>query len=268
MPRDVSVSWYPLAILACLGTVSGAQPVCWQAVLRCQEERDCHWAYGQYSAACEPFLRGLRSQCPSHCIGALVKLNQTRSGPDLESCDCGRDAECWRAKQAIEPCLPRRYRGRWPGAADLGCTAARQRCQEEAACQAALRGYLSRCGQLFNGRRCSALCRASIQRLLALPAGLPLHSCTCDGLERPICQVVKGNMRRFCPLGSRPLLTPSPPGRPAYPPGHSQGNRTKQVGGTDWPLSGCARLGAQAGGTGGCFLLLPLLIPLLNLCFP
>uniref|UniRef100_UPI00398ECCCF growth arrest-specific protein 1-like n=1 Tax=Pristiophorus japonicus TaxID=55135 RepID=UPI00398ECCCF len=219
------LGWYSLTILAGLCRVAGApQPVCWQALLRCQEERECKWAYSQYSAACEPFSRGLRRRCPSHCIGALVQLNQTRSGPDLESCDCGRDPQCVRAKRAIEPCLPRRYQG--GSAAGLGCTEARQRCEQEAACHGALKDYLSGCGQLFNGRRCTPACKGTIHRLLAIPSGIVLNTCICDGVERPFCEVVKENMDRFCSLGGHSPFTASPDSEDNYEYDDYEINRT------------------------------------------
>uniref|UniRef100_H3A7W6 GDNF/GAS1 domain-containing protein n=2 Tax=Latimeria chalumnae TaxID=7897 RepID=H3A7W6_LATCH len=183
--------------------------VCWQALLRCQQERDCELAYNQYMRACDPFLKGARKQCPSHCIGALVRLNQTLNGPDLESCDCGQDTQCRRTKSAIEPCMPRRYRTDPAVPADLGCTEARQRCEDEAACQGMLTSYLANCGQLFNGRRCTAKCQDTIEHMLSTPSGALLNKCICDGVERPFCEVMKDNMERLC-FGGPGLSTLSP----------------------------------------------------------
>lgn len=175
-----------------------AQLVCWQALVRCHEERDCELAYNQYLTACDGNIRGTRRQCPSHCISALIRLNQTAGGSHLESCACGTDAECLRAKRAIEPCLPRTH----PGGADgIGCTEARRRCEDEPGCQSALTAYLSHCGQLFNGRKCSSRCRSTIEQLLFLPSGVLLNQCVCDGLERPFCEVVKQNMVKLCSMG-------------------------------------------------------------------
>ncbi|XP_029107883.1 growth arrest-specific protein 1 [Scleropages formosus] len=192
-----------LALLAGLLALD-ARYVCWQAVLRCQQESDCELAYTQYLAACEANIRGHRRHCPSHCIGALVRLNETRSGPDLETCDCGQDAQCRRTKRAIEPCLPRRYP---TDRAGIGCTEARQRCEEEPGCQALLTDYLSSCGQLFNGRRCTIKCRSTIERLLSVPSGALLSRCVCDGVERPFCQVVKENMEKLCSIGDQGFST-------------------------------------------------------------
>ncbi|XP_041034437.1 growth arrest-specific protein 1-like [Carcharodon carcharias] len=265
MVRRVRLSWYSLAIFACLSSVAGAQPVCWQVLLRCQEEKDCKWAYGQYTAACEPFLRGLRRQCPSHCIGALVKLNQTQNGPDLENCDCDQDVQCRRAKRAIEPCMPRRYRGQSPDAADLGCTEARQRCEEESVCHGAMKDYLSNCGQLFNGRRCTAVCKSTIQYLLTIPNGVLLNTCVCDGVERPFCEVVKENMERFCSISSHSLFTATPDSEENYEYDDYEMNKTdlrpEIADGMDAPLNLCAGLWAHT----WCSLLL--LLPLLSLWF-
>ncbi|XP_069758655.1 growth arrest-specific protein 1 [Narcine bancroftii] len=222
MLRAVGLSWYSLAILTCFGSAAGAQPVCWQALLRCQQEKDCKWAYSQYSAACEPFLKGLRRHCPSHCIGALVKLNQTQNGPDLENCDCDQDVQCRRAKRAIEPCMPRRYTGE----SDLGCTQARQRCEDESVCHGAMKDYLSNCGQLFNGRRCSPLCRETIHYLLSIPNGILLNTCVCDGVERPFCEVVKENIQKFCSISSHSVLTASPDSEENYEYDDYEINRT------------------------------------------
>ncbi|XP_029430794.1 growth arrest-specific protein 1-like [Rhinatrema bivittatum] len=189
---------FSLLFLYCCAGVGWAGP-CWETLLRCQEEPACASAYGQYQAACEPVLEpgGLPpAACPSHCIGALVRLNETREGAALESCACGADARCRRLKAAIEPCLPR------PAAPGLGCMDARRRCEQEPACGATLAAYLSRCGQLFNGRRCTAACRATIRLLLATPPGPRLERCVCDGVERPFCEVLKGNMGRLCFPGS------------------------------------------------------------------
>ncbi|XP_056671314.1 growth arrest-specific protein 1-like [Monodelphis domestica] len=171
------------------GVVSG-EP-CWEALLRCQGEPACSSAYSQSQAACKPVLGGAGG-CPSHCVGALLQLNGTRRGPALERCECGADALCRRLKAALEPCLPRPARG------GLGCTAARRRCQAEPACRDTLASYLARCGQLFNGRRCTAACRAAIEALLATAGGPLLERCVCDGAERPFCQVLKDNMGRLC----------------------------------------------------------------------
>ncbi|XP_043836242.1 growth arrest-specific protein 1-like [Dromiciops gliroides] len=164
---------------------------CWEALLRCQGEPACGSAYGQSQAACQPVLGGAGG-CPSHCVAALLQLNGTRRGPALERCECGPDVRCRRLKAALEPCLPRPARG------GLGCTAARRRCQAEPACRDTLASYLARCGQLFNGRRCTAACRAAIGALLATAGGPLLERCVCDGAERPFCQVLKDNMGRLC----------------------------------------------------------------------
>ncbi|XP_007906365.1 growth arrest-specific protein 1-like [Callorhinchus milii] len=210
MIRAIEVVWYILSTVTWLSSGAGGQHVCWQALLRCQEEKECKWAYSQYTTACDSFLKGARKQCPSHCIGALVKLNQTHSGPDLESCDCGQDAQCRRAKRAIEPCMPRRYRADSADATDLGCTEARQRCEEESVCHSAMEDYLSNCGQLFNGRRCTHECRSTIQYLLSIPSGVSLNTCVCDGVERPFCEVVKDNMHKFCSINGQTVFTAGP----------------------------------------------------------
>ncbi|XP_038640264.1 growth arrest-specific protein 1-like [Scyliorhinus canicula] len=276
MPLAAGLCW--LAVLvgwgaAAAGEVPGGVPgaeLCWQAVLRCQGERQCRWAYGQYSAACEPLVRGQSSsQCPSHCIGALLQLNRTEGGPGLETCDCGSDPQCRRLKRAIEPCLPRPHRQ-----PSLGCTEARRRCEARPPCRTALRGYLAACGQLFNGRRCGTRCRAAIQRLLALPGGARLDACVCDGPDRAFCQVVKGNMRRFCSLGTaHPLLPTHSPRQGDHtnltqPRGGSGGGQ----GGHTRPLNVCAGLGAQTWGSPLLLLsllpLLSLLLSLLGCCLP
>ncbi|KAJ3594077.1 hypothetical protein NHX12_006409 [Muraenolepis orangiensis] len=190
----------PWVLLVVLAVALDAQLICWQALLRCHDEPECELAYGQYLAACEGNLRGTRRQCPSHCIGALIRLNHTRHGPDLETCDCARDGECTKAKRAIEPCLPRRHPG---DAAGMGCTEARQRCEEDGGCHASLAAYLSSCGQLFNGRKCSSRCKATIQQMLFIPDGVLLNRCVCDGVERPFCEVVKENMSKLCSLGDQ-----------------------------------------------------------------
>ncbi|KAL4658772.1 growth arrest-specific protein 1-like [Arapaima gigas] len=194
-----------VALLAWGLVVLDAQYVCWQAVLRCQQEKDCELAYSQYLAACEGNIRGVRSSCPSHCVSALVRLNQTSSGPHLETCDCGQDTQCRRVKRAIEPCLPKRYSG---NASGIGCTEARQQCEEESSCRSKLTYYLSNCGQLFNGRRCSTRCQSAIQQMLFIPRGALLNRCVCDGVERPFCEVVKENMGRLCSIRDHGVLAP------------------------------------------------------------
>ncbi|KAG7277357.1 hypothetical protein CRUP_025597 [Coryphaenoides rupestris] len=177
-----------LLLLAAVASLLDAELVCWQAVLRCHDERECELAYRQYLAACDGNLRGTRSQCPSHCIGALIRLNHTRGGPGLETCDCARDAE---------------YTAGGGGGGDpgIGCTEARQRCEEDGGCHASLAAYLSYCGQLFNGRKCSSRCKATIQQMLFIPSGVLLNRCVCDGVERPFCEVVKENMSKLCAIG-------------------------------------------------------------------
>ncbi|KAK3548431.1 hypothetical protein QTP70_013056 [Hemibagrus guttatus] len=197
-------TWRGLAaLLVSVALALTTERACWHAVLRCHEERECELAYTQYLVACDGNIRGALHRCPSNCVGALVRLNQTARGPDLETCDCGVDPECRRAKRAIEPCLPRTHAR---DAGGIGCTEARLRCDEDAVCRAALSAYLAYCGQLFNGRKCSVRCRATIEQLRMLPDGALLERCVCDGVERPFCEVVKDNMSRLCALSDRGLV--------------------------------------------------------------
>lgn len=142
-----------------------------------------------------------RWRCPSHCISALIQLNHTRRGPALEDCDCAQDENCKSTKRAIEPCLPRTSGGGAGGAGAggvMGCTEARRRCDRDSRCNLALGRYLTYCGKLFNGLRCTDECRTVIEDMLAVPKAALLNDCVCDGLERPICESVKENMARLC----------------------------------------------------------------------
>lgn len=196
-----------LALLLWLLVALDAQLICWQAILKCHEEPECERAYSQYLLACDGNIRGTRRQCPSHCIQALIGLNNTRSGPDLETCDCAHDSECLGAKRAIEPCLPRRHPN---DAGGIGCMEARQLCEQDSSCHASLTAYLAYCGQLFNGRRCSSRCKDTIQQMLFIPNGMLLNRCVCDGVERPFCEVVKENMSKLCSIGSPSVASDQP----------------------------------------------------------
>lgn len=196
-----------LALLPWVLVALDAQLVCWQALLRCHQEPECNLAYSQYLAACEGNIRGAQRQCPSHCINTLIRLNHTRTGPDLETCDCAQDLQCLSARRAIEPCLPRRHPS---NAGGMGCMEARQRCEEDSGCHASLSAYLSYCGQLFNGRKCSSKCKATIQQMLFMPNGVLLNRCVCDGVERPFCEVVKENMRKLCFVGEHIVVSEQP----------------------------------------------------------
>ncbi|XP_035421189.1 growth arrest-specific protein 1 [Cygnus atratus] len=235
-----------LCVAAALGAVcpprgslvQGRRLICWQAVLQCQGEPECSYAYNQYAEACAPVLLqqppaggggggggdgpagaagspASRRRCPSHCIAALIQLNHTRRGPALEDCDCAQDENCRATKRAIEPCLPRTSSGvggaggggggpgggpgPGPGGGGvMGCTEARRRCDWDSRCSQALNRYMTYCGKLFNGLRCTAECRAVIEDMLAVPKAVLLNDCVCDGLERPICESVKENMARLC----------------------------------------------------------------------
>lgn len=203
----LSLPLLPPLLLLLLGAASPPPPgaqgrrlICWQAMLQCQEEPECGYAYSQYAEACAPVLlagaggaapASSRRRCPSHCISALILLNHTRRGPALEDCDCDKDESCRATKRAIEPCLPR------PGGA-IGCTEARRRCEWDSRCSAALSRYMAYCGKLFNGLRCTDDCRAVIADMMAVPKALLLNDCVCDGLERPICESVKENMASLC----------------------------------------------------------------------
>ncbi|XP_004440886.1 PREDICTED: growth arrest-specific protein 1 [Ceratotherium simum simum] len=205
------------------GLAHGRRLICWQALLQCQGEPECSYAYNQYAEACASVLaqRGggdapgaaaaafpasaasfsSRWRCPSHCISALIQLNHTRRGPALEDCDCAQDENCKSTKRAIEPCLPRTSGGGagGPGAGGvMGCTEARRRCDRDSRCNLALSRYLTYCGKLFNGLRCTDECRTVIEDMLAVPKAALLNDCVCDGLERPICESVKENMARLC----------------------------------------------------------------------
>ncbi|NXQ38428.1 GAS1 protein, partial [Catharus fuscescens] len=135
-----------------------------------------------------------------------IQLNHTRRGPALEDCDCAQDENCRATKRAIEPCLPRTSSpagggpgGPGPGGPGvMGCTEARRRCDWDSRCSLALNRYMTYCGKLFNGLRCTPECRAVIEDMLAVPKAVLLNDCVCDGLERPICESVKENMARLC----------------------------------------------------------------------
>lgn len=187
----------------------GRRLICWQAMVQCQEDSDCRYAYTQYADACSSVLMAAgdgsaaasssnRRRCPSHCIQALIQLNQTRRGPALEDCDCNQDESCRATKRAIEPCLPRTGGAGGGAGGVIGCTEARRRCDWDARCSTALGRYMAFCGKLFNGMRCTEECRAVIEDMMAVPKALLLNDCVCDGLERPICESVKENMARLC----------------------------------------------------------------------
>lgn len=183
-------------VLVCLGAVAVAvvesaarRLVCWQAILNCQAEPECYYAYEQYQHACQHVLsRG--AACPSHCIASLVQLNLTRGGPALEDCSCGTDPVCLEAKRAIEPCMPR--------TSSMGCTEARRQCERDQQCRTSMSLYLLHCGKLFSGALCSSACREVIADMRRLPKAQQLDTCVCDGTERTICEYVKLKMKNLC----------------------------------------------------------------------
>ncbi|KAK1334393.1 hypothetical protein QTO34_005397 [Cnephaeus nilssonii] len=200
------------------GLAHGRRLICWQALLQCQGEPECSYAYNQYAEACAPVLaqRGggdapgaaaaaaasrPRPLLSPRAGAARATLNHTRRGPALEDCDCAQDENCKSTKRAIEPCLPRTSGGGAGGAGAggvMGCTEARRRCDRDSRCNQALSRYLTYCGKLFNGLRCTDECRGVIEDMLAVPKAALLNDCVCDGLERPICESIKENMARLC----------------------------------------------------------------------
>ncbi|XP_077330953.1 growth arrest-specific protein 1 [Lithobates pipiens] len=200
-------------LLLLLGSVLGVavsrRLICWQAIMQCQRESECSYAYNQYTEACSSVLarpvESSRHRCPSHCISALIQLNHTKGGPALEDCDCAADELCKAAKRAIEPCMPWTSGGRVGGGATaagggaiMGCMEARKLCEGDRRCHTSLSRYLSKCGRLFNGVRCTDECRGVIEDMMQVPKALLLNDCVCDGLERPICESIKENMARLC----------------------------------------------------------------------
>ncbi|XP_041691872.1 growth arrest-specific protein 1a [Coregonus clupeaformis] len=178
------------------GCLSVASPshsrrlICWQAIMNCQTEPECHYAYGQYMHACAAVLSGVRKKCPSHCISSLVQLNLTKNGPALEDCSCASDPICRNTKRAIEPCLPR--------TSNTGCTEARRQCERDQHCSSAMRDYLIYCGKLFSGATCTNACRNVIADMRKIPKAELLDTCVCDGTERTICEYVKISMKNLC----------------------------------------------------------------------
>lgn len=168
----------------------GRRPICWQAIMSCQAEPECNYAYEHYLRACGPVLRGEKKKCPSHCISSLVQLNMTKNGPALEDCSCAHDPVCASAKRAIDPCLPR--------TTSTGCTEARRQCERDQQCSFAMHDYLHHCGKLFSGAICTNACRNVITNMRKIPKGQQLETCVCDGTERPICEFVKGSMKALC----------------------------------------------------------------------
>ncbi|AWP07512.1 putative growth arrest-specific protein 1-like [Scophthalmus maximus] len=187
-----TLSWV-LLLLGCLCAASpthGRRLICWQAIMNCQAEPECNYAYDHYARACGPVLSGDRKKCPSHCISSLVQLNLTKSGPALEDCSCAHDAVCTSTKRAIEPCLPR--------TTSTGCTEARRQCERDQQCSSAMHGYLHHCGKLFSGAVCTNACRSVIANMRKIPKGQQLDTCMCDGTERAICEFVKSSMKALC----------------------------------------------------------------------
>ncbi|XP_074495283.1 growth arrest-specific protein 1a [Sebastes fasciatus] len=164
--------------------------ICWQAIMNCQAEPECNYAYEHYSRACGPVLKGERRKCPSHCISSLVQLNLTKNGPALEDCSCAHDPLCTSTKRAIEPCLPR--------TTSTGCTEARRQCERDGQCSSAMHDYLKHCGKLFSGAICTNACRNVIANMRKIPKGQQLDTCMCDGTDRPICEFVKSSMKALC----------------------------------------------------------------------
>lgn len=179
-----------LGVFAAASPSHGRRLVCWQAIMNCQAEPECNYAYDHYMRACGPVLSGGRKKCPSHCISSLVQLNLTKSGPALEDCSCGRDAVCTGTKRAIEPCLPR--------TTSTGCTEARRQCERDPQCDSAMHDYLNHCGKLFSGAVCTNACRNVIANMRKIPKGQQLDTCMCDGTERAICEFVKSSMKALC----------------------------------------------------------------------
>jgi len=189
--------WPFACVLVCFSCFSIASPnhhgrrlICWQAILNCQSEPECHYAYDQYLHACESILSGQRKKCPSHCISSLVQLNLTKSGPALEDCSCASDPRCQEIKRSIEPCLPK--------TSSMGCTEARRQCERDNQCRSAMGDYLFHCGKLFSGSSCSNQCRNVIAYMRKLPKAQLLDSCVCDGSERTICEFIKTSMKTLC----------------------------------------------------------------------
>lgn len=168
----------------------GRRLICWQAIMNCQSEAECNYAYEHYIRACQPVLSGEKKKCPSHCIASLIQLNLTKSGPALEDCSCGRDSMCTNTKRAIEPCLPR--------TTSTGCTEARHQCERDPQCSSAMHEYLKHCGKLFSGAVCTNACLNVIANMRKIPKGQQLETCVCDGTERAICEFVKNSMKALC----------------------------------------------------------------------
>lgn len=163
--------------------------ICWQAIMKCHGEVECHFAYSQYLQSCGSVLNGGK-KCPSHCIQSIIQLNLTANGPALEDCDCASDTFCEMTRRAIEPCMPR--------TSHMGCTEARMQCEKDPECSTAMRDYLYYCRKLFGEERCSDDCRRVITNMRAIPKAQMLDTCVCDGTERTICEYIKVSMKNLC----------------------------------------------------------------------
>lgn len=188
--RPLGAALLLLGLLSAVPPVQTRRLICWKAIMNCQAEPECNYAYEQYSRACGPVLKGERRKCPSHCISSLVQLNQTKNGPALEDCSCARDSVCTSTKRAIEPCLPR--------TTSTGCTEARRQCERDGPCSSSMHDYLKHCGKLFSGAVCTNACRGVIDHMRRIPKGQQLDTCLCDGTERAICEFVKASMKSLC----------------------------------------------------------------------
>lgn len=175
---------------------------CEVARTRCAYRMGCGMALQSYMISCADLISNRTNVCSVKCQTALIALMSTEEGEDLIDCDCDGSSFCQLNKERIEVCRSEVMRARAEDSV-ISCQTARAICLADLPCSTALNYYYNRCRMLFQTipgtkRRCTKLCKNSLDILSRQEKAAKMKTCYCEGSEDFNCQRIKESTEQLC----------------------------------------------------------------------
>lgn len=170
---------------------------CEVARAQCAFRMGCGMALQSYIMDCADLISGHTTECSVTCQRALIALMSTEEGEMLIGCDCNGSEFCETNKKRIEVCRPEVIEATAVGSI-VSCSTAQSICMADQLCATALDYYHINCRSMFQGRRCTARCKNSLDILNRQEKAAKLRSCYCEGDEDFACKKIKESTERLC----------------------------------------------------------------------
>jgi len=185
---------------------------CEIARTRCAYRMGCGLALQSYMINCADLIANRTDICSVNCQTSLIALMSTDEGQDLMDCDCDGSSFCLLNKERIQVCRAEVLRASADDAV-VSCHTARAICMADLPCSTALTYYYNRCRGLFqhiSKRKCTKLCKNSLDILNRQEKAAKLKTCYCEGSEDFDCQTIKESTEQLCQDDQRNSLDPIP----------------------------------------------------------